>query len=584
MRLLNLELNRLYGGNGLYKKLIKRDRVMVIGGTIGILLVIILLVWVLPSFKMIRPYEGKIGLVVGGNIINTIKPPIVANNSVLVSFNDIKDYIDENIFYDSTSQKVIITTETKVIRLKTDKNIGVSNNKVLALNGKVKIIKGAVYIPIDEFKDIYNIDVKYIKSNNVVVIDELGEKTTIGTSKKDGLVIRKLPSIKEPIVEKTKNGEKVRVFGEVAKKWYKVRTPDGTIGFIQKKYLNSTIQTTEPALKTAYHKWKPALGKINLVWEQIEKVTPAMDNVDKADGLDVVVPTWFEITDANGTIKNKADSAYVRWAKANGYKVWGLVSNGFKTDITSKFLENSDTREKIENELVNLAGRYDLDGINLDFEYVSMKDKDLLTQFVRELAPLLREKGLTISMDVTVKVASVNSMFYDRKALGQAADYIILMSYDEFWSTSPIAGPVAEYSWVDKNILSTLKEVPKEKLIMGIPFYSRQWKETNGKLGSNSLSMASVQNVIRQNGANVKWDEKSGQNYTEFNKGDSKIKIWVEDTKSLNMKSSLALKYDLAGVAAWRRGYESPSIWSILKRNLKDYNNFDEWKKNFRLN
>lgn len=579
---MNLQINRtVFDGNGLYEKLIRKDRLLVIGGALGIFLAVILLVWLLPNFKTIKPYEGKMGLVVGGNIINTINPPMIDGSSIFVSFDDIKNYIDRNIFYDSISQKVIITTETKVIRLKVGKNTGVSNNKVLALNEGVKIANGTVYVPISEFNDVYNIDVKYFKDNNVIVIDKLGDTSKIGTVKKDGSAIRKLPSIKEPIVEKTKSGETVRLFGEVAKKWYKVRTPDGTIGFIQKNYLNSNIQTVTPSLRAAYTAWKPAQGKINLVWEQIEKVTPAMDNVDKADGLDAVVPTWFEITDGNGTIKNKADSAYVRWAKANGYKVWGLVSNGFKTDMTSKFLENSDTREKIENELVNLADSYDLDGINIDFEYVSMKDKDLLTQFVRELAPLLREKGLTISMDVTVKVDSTNSMFYDRKALGQAVDYIILMSYDEFWSTSPIAGPVAEYSWVDKNIQATLKEIPKEKLIMGIPFYSRQWKETNGKLVSNSLSLAAVQNVIRQNGANVIWDEKAGQSYTEFTKGSSKIKIWIEDEKSLDMKSSLVLKYDLAGVAAWRRGYESPDIWSILKRNLKEYKSYDEWKKNF---
>ena len=581
-----------FGGNGLYEKLIKKDRVLVIGGALGILVVVILLTWLLPSFEEVKLYEGKIGLVVNGNIINTVNSPMITGASVFVSLNDIKDYIDKNIFFDSANQKVIITTETKVIRLKADKNTGVSNNKVLALNAGVKIVNGTVYVPINEIKDVYNIDVKYIKGNNVVVVDDLNINMKVGTVKKEGRAIRKLPSIKEPIVEKTKKAEEVRILGEIAIDWYKVRMPNGTVGFIQKKHLNSTIQTISPQVKSGYFAWKPTEGKINLVWEQIEKVTPVMDNVDKSEGLDVVVPTWFEITDGNGTIKNKADSTYVRWAKANGYKVWGLASNGFKNDITKQFLANSNTRETIINKLLELSSLYELDGININFELdgtrvsektVDKEYKDNLTQFMRELTPLFREKGLTVSIAVTVKVAaSANSTFFDRKALGQAVDYITLMSYDEFWSTSPVAGPVAEYGWVDKNIQAILREVPKEKLIMGIPFYSRQWKETNGKLVSNALSMVNVQNVIRQNGANIKWDEKSGQNYTEFIKNGSKIKIWVEDTKSLDMKSSLALKYDLAGVAAWRRGYESASIWGVLKRNLKDYKSFDEWQINFK--
>lgn len=632
-----------------YKNRHQKQKNLVFWALLIVISSIIIMAIFLPNNKEVKPYS-KVGLVVNGFIVNTKTPPIISGTVPLVSYNDIKEYIDKNIFYDSKNSKVIITADNRVIRIKADKNTGLINNKTLALNTSMKIIDGIAYIPIGEFKDVYNISVAYFKENNVVVIDskiiqarsgvvkddnkkiwkapstkddvlkkvregesirileEKGEWFKVRTSdgaegfiqkkyvsedalqikdakvKNNSEAIRSMPSIKHPIFKKANKGDPIIIFGEV-EDWYKVRTNDGILGFVQKKSVTNEVlrpQTVNTGQQNI--RWKPTVGKINLVWEQIERSTPPMDNVDKVSGLDVVSPTWFEIVDGNGKIKNKADSAYVRWAKANGYKVWGLVSNGLtpdKTSMTSKFLNNSDTRESIINELIYLAQLYEIDGINVDFEYVDKKDKDLLTQFMRELAPLCKDKGFTLSIDVTVKVDSENSVFFDRRSLSETVDYVIVMTYDQYWSTSPVSGSVAQYSWVENSIKAILEDVPKEKLIMGIPFYTRQWKEVPGlKPVSSSITMANTQNIIRQNNAKVVWDEASGQYYAEFSKNNAKYRIWVEDVKSVNLKSSLVLKYDLAGAASWRRGYETPDIWGVLKRNLKDIKTYDEWKKN----
>lgn len=622
----------------------KQKRLITIS-VVAFIFALVLIIALLPSGKVVKPYE-KVGLVVNGSIIDTKYQPVITSEEPLISYYDIKECIDENIFYDQKLKKVIITTPEKVIRIKADKTSGISNNKTFGMNVPMKIIDEVPYIPINVFKDVYDINVQYVKDNNVVVIDtkniiyksallnndvklkklntkkaevikklKEGQEVSVigdfgnyykikaatdegfvekkyvtedniqvksGIAKKNRVPVRKSYSDKSTIYEKVSKGETLKIYSKMGG-WYKVRTAKGTVGFIDEKYVSKETDIPKPVAKSYAHNiWTPATGKINMVWEQIENTTPIMNNIDKVEGLDVVTPTWFEVIDSNGKVRNKADMSYVIWARANGYKVWAMVSNGLtqsKTNMTSAFLNNADARENAINAIVALAKNYEIDGLNIDFEYVNSKDKDVLTQFLRELEPLCRDKGLTLSVDITVKAYSDYSRSYDRKAINEIADYVVVMTYDQYWSTSPVSGSVAQLSWVESNLKSTLEDISKDKLIMGIPFYTRQWKEANGsKPQSTSISMPNAQNVIRQNNARVSWDESSGQYYAEFKKNNARYRIWVEDATSINLKSSLALKYDLAGTASWRRGYETTDIWGILNNNLKGYQNYNQWK------
>lgn len=622
-----------------------KQRRFLLSSVLILLLAVIVMIAVMPNNKVIKPYE-KTGLVVNGTVVNTKTPPLLVGLSPLVAYEDIKQYVDANICYDDKNQKVIITTSDKVVRIKADKTTGYVNNKPFNMNVPAKVDNGICYVPIEQFKDIYNIDVKYYKEPNVVVIDiksivaktftakdnfdikkaassragtvskvkcgqevimiesmgdwykvKIGDKEgyvhkkhiiddTIqikaGIAKSNGAAVRTLPSKSSPIYKKTKKGENIAIYAQIGG-WYKVRTSDGVIGFVKKGDITKETATPKPVVQsTAHQVWKPQQGRINMVWDQIESVTPSMDNVDKVNGLDVVSPTWFEVINSNGKVKNKASKSYTTWARANGYKVWAVLNNGVstnKTSMTSAFLNNAAARENAINEVISYAQTYEIDGINIDFEYLNVKDKDVLTQFMRELEPLCRDKGLTLSIDVTVIAESDSSKCFDRKALSEIADYVIVMAYDQHWSTSPESGSTAEYAWVEENIKGIMEEIPAEKFILGIPFYTRQWRETAGdKPVSTSLSMANVQNIIRQYNSKVEWREDSGQNYTEFYKNNAKYKIWIEDSKSINLKSSLSLKYSLAGVAGWRRGYETPDIWGVLYNNMKEYSSYDNWK------
>ncbi|MDD4503809.1 MAG: glycosyl hydrolase family 18 protein, partial [Clostridiaceae bacterium] len=323
-------------------------------------------------------------------------------------------------------------------------------------------------------------------------------------------------------------------------------------------------------------------GKINMTWEYVGNKNPDVSKLKSISGLDVVSPTWFKIVDKQGTVSNKADSGYVKWAHSNGHKVWALVGNGSDPDATHGFLNNTDIREKIYQQLLIYAKLYELDGINIDFENIYLKDKGMLTQFMRELTPLLKEQGLVVSIDVTFRSSSENwSMCYDRKALSDVVDYMAVMAYDQHWASSPVAGSVAELEWVEKGIRRILEEVPNEKVLLGLPFYTRVWKEelVDGrvKVSSSAASMDSVEKILSEKKPEVIWDEESGQHYAEYKVGKVTHKIWIEDDKSINLKSSLVHKYDLAGAASWRKGFESEDIWAVLEDNLKVKQNYTQW-------
>ncbi|GAE88315.1 glycosyl hydrolase family 18 protein [Acetivibrio straminisolvens] len=132
-----------------------------------------------------------------------------------------------------------------------------------------------------------------------------------------------------------------------------------------------------------------------------------------------------------GELINRAYSKYVDWAHSKGYQVWALLSNDFTdSEMTSKFLNNTDARDNLIKEILAYAALYKLDGINIDFENMYNSDRDVFTQFVREISPLLREQGLVVSVDVN------DIKCYDKKALSEPVDYIMYMSYDQHWSTS----------------------------------------------------------------------------------------------------------------------------------------------------
>lgn len=576
---------------------------------IVIMAISIYLVYFAPNNTIVQAFdEGKLNLVIGDKLIDDGRP-VIKNQEVLLPFDIIKEHIDPYIYLDEKLKKVIVTTSDKVIRMNLNNPQALINNKPVNLKNPVIEENKVVYVPVYFLDDFYNIEVNYLKDKNVIIIDrnETNIKTAEPVSEK--AVIRRGESIKFPIYKKFNMQEKLQnkmmVFDDSGE-WLKVRSQDGIIGYIQKKYVKVTNQQldenkgadkandadkTKDAGKTKDANkdtdkdkglWKPQKGKINLVWDAIYKTnTKGWVDEGRVEGLDVISPTWLEVKDGKGTMVNRASLPYVEWAHKNNYKVWAHLSNNLGgADNTGVFLNNTDAREIVINKVLENCAQYKLDGINIDFEDVNLRDKDALTQFVRELSPLLKEKGLVVSMDITPVSSNENwSLCYDRKVLGETVDYIMLMAYDQHWAESPEAGSVAQQSWVENSVKRTLDFIPKEKLLLGLPYYTRVWVTESGKrLRSVATSMGYAKSLIKENNAQVRWDEESGQFYAEYNKDNgSNNKIWLENEESINLKSSLVHKYGLAGVAGWRKNFEVSGVWNVLNKNLKALNSYEAW-------
>ncbi|WP_246294381.1 glycosyl hydrolase family 18 protein [Paenibacillus planticolens] len=489
----------------------------------------------------------------------------------------IQEWIDPSIIYEKSSDSVIITTKDKVLRLKTTELSALMNEKPITLSFPVEKKGNDIYVPIEPLRELYPFEIRESEKSGAVLLFKKGEVLKWGkhaASKEAQL--RTFASIKAPFLSSLAVDEQVMLLGE-EEEWYRVQQQTGQIGYVRKSDITIDHEETIPVQEqtSTYVPWKPPAGKLNMTWEHVITKNPDTTKLGDMPGLQVVSPTWFSLADGEGRLKNLADASYVKWAQSRGYQVWALFSNGFDPDVTNKVLSTYDRRMKVIKQLLGFAQTYKLQGINIDFENVYLKDKDNLVQFVREMTPFMHEQGLAVSIDVTPKSTNeMWSVFYDRPALAEVVDYMMVMAYDEYWATSPKSGSVSSLPWTERSVSQILNadKVPPSKLVLGVPYYTRQWTEEmkNGKLTATSktLTMEAAQAIIKDKKLTPVFLPDTGQNYVEYKDGEKLIRIWLEDETSIKARLDLVKKYDLAGVATWRRGFEQSSMWKVIQDGL----------------
>ncbi|TCM87988.1 spore germination protein YaaH [Paenibacillus sp. BK033] len=495
----------------------------------------------------------------------------IQNGEVMLPISALQKALgpDEPVYYEAETGSIILTTTNKVLRLKTDALTAELNQKPYELHIAAQTKDDAVYIPITPLEELYGLKTEYKSDSGIVILLQAGESIQQGKAlKSKGSAIRTKTSIHSPIAEKVPKGETVRIWGE-EHGWLFVQGPQGQLGYMQKSNveLASIEKVPQAAKEEAFIPWKVLGSKINLTWEAVYEKNPNPDSIGTLKGVNVVSPTWFELQDGKGTIKGKADPAYVRWAHDQGMQVWALFSNGFEPDRTTEALATADTRFKMIRQLLAFAQTYHLQGINIDFENVRTSDKANLVQFVRELTPLLHEQGLVVSIDVTPKSNSeLWSLFLDRSALGRTVDYMMVMAYDEHWASSPEAGSVASLGWTASAVKRIIEEdgVSANKIILSMPLYTRIWTEQNGKVTSKAVGMDKVKEIIASKKLTPKLDEAAGQNYVEYKENGALNRIWIEDALSIQSRVKLMRELGLAGVATWNRSFQTSSIWPVI--------------------
>lgn len=565
----------------------KRNKVSLLVIIFGLILSIFLittslvfLFYPFPSEEKVSYFNEEHPIIYQGAIVGNA---LVNNNEVYVPITFVQEnFNEEDIIFDEASSSVIVTTREKIIQMPADSLTLFVNEKPTNIEIPAMTLEsGEVFLSYSLIKPYVSFNLSLLNESGAVFIQKEGDSVIIGKilgaeSIHDNR-LRVKSDMTFPYTAEVNKDEFVIIEKE-ENDFYYIRKQDGTAGFIQKKQVK--IESTETVIikKEEEIRYSPVIDwPINLTWEAVYSKNPDTTKLPTLKGVNVVSPTWFKIKNEQGEVGNLGSIEYMNWAKSKDLQVWALFSNDFNPELTHTVLQNYETRMNMIRQILHYSQMYGLDGINIDFENVNLDDGKLVTQFVKELTPYLHQLGLTVSMDITFISNSARwSKFYEREKLANIVDYMIVMAYDEHWGSSPVAGSVASFPWVESNLKALLKVVPHDRLILGLPTYTRIWeeRETDGgniEVSSKAYKMDYIKEWLLDHNLEPIVDEISGQKYAEYYDEQERVtyKVWIEDTDSLKQRSQFVHKYQLAGVATWSRYFASDEAWDVIDDSLK---------------
>lgn len=513
-----------------------------------------------------------------------------------MDISGVKKYIDDRFYYDSTENTVMYTNATTIYTSPVGSNEVTGDTKE-NLDFTSSVMDGEIcYVNLKYISKYIDFDYEYAKANGdkpaIVVVNTKSREDKNGTVKKN-TQIRADADYMADIVSDVKADTKLTILDK-GDEWDKVATDDGVIGYILNKRVK-VGKTTKVSYKNDYDTYTHNVldKKISLAWHQVmysSSNSGLSDMIKNAKGLNVISPTWFSVSDSKGEVSSIGSADYVKKAHSAGLDVWGLVSD-FETDGNGDYyiktvVNNTKARQKMVSNIMKYASLYDLDGINVDFEYINVSEGAGYLQFLRELSIECRKKGIVLSIDNYQPSAWTE--FYDRNQQGRLADYVVVMNYDEHTASSNEAGSVSSLTFTEEGLKNTIDEVgDASRVINGMPFYTRIWTETpedesdgNGKLiedaangnyvlSTKAVSMDAAKEAYTEAGTTPIYNEETGQNYVVYEKGSSTYMIWLEDETSIKARLDLMNKYEIAGAGYWKLGLESDDIWNTISQYFK---------------
>ena len=549
----------------------KKKRIIKIFVSIIAIIIIGIIAYNVNNY-IILDKNKNINLVINNkNVTSNLKKDILIDgDNIYLSKQDLGNFFDKYIYEDTENNNIVTTYNNKIA------SISLSKNKI-SINGSNKNTyahaenkDGTIYIPITELEDVYGIEIKYWPDSKVLTVDSTSKEQKKAIITKN-VAVKSSTKFIAKTIDRVKKGSYVIVVSE-DKGYTKIRTENGKVGYVKSNKIANTVVVREEMQET-----KQITGKVNLVWDYYSEVASAPDRTGVTmDGVNVVSPAFFHLN-TNGELTENVGQAgvtYIEWAHSNGYKVWPMVQNAGDgmLNVTSNIMNDYNKRQNLINKIVDYCVKYKLDGINVDFENMKQEDKDMYSRFIIELTPRLKDMGVVVSVDVTAPDGSETwSMCFDRNVIGDVADYIIFMAYDQYGTSSNKSGTTAGYDWVNVSLNKFLKteEIKNDKIILAIPLYTRLWTEdsSGNVVKQTTVSLKNIDKVIPSD-VQKTWDDNLKQYYVEYQDGSYTKKMWIEDEKSLKEKISLIKNNNLAGVASWEKGMETDNFWTFLKESL----------------
>lgn len=484
----------------------------------------------------------------------------IIDGQAYLPLETVNKYLNQRFYWDSENGQILYATPSELTSTASSSESG---SDVLVMND-------TVYLKLDYVCRYTNLETyTYQEPNRIVIQKKFKGIQAVDTVKE--AYIRYRGGIKSEVLTQVSSGTSL-IFLEELENWVKVATFDGYTGYVEKKKVSEVYKLDrETDFQAEKYQYISMDEPVNMAWHQVttaeanEYLSEAIQNVT---GVNVISPTWFSIADNSGNITNISSGEYVAQAHAAGMQVWGLIDNFSEEISTVEVLSKTSSRQNLIQQLMHAALAVGMDGINIDFEYLSEEVGKHFLEFLRELSIECHKNNLVLSVDNPVPEDFTSH--YDRAEQGRVVDYVIIMGYDEHYVGSEEAGSVASLPWVEQGIIDTLEEVPASRVINAIPFYTRLWKTQGGSLSSEAIGMDQAQDVISKYEVETYWDKNAGQNYGSYETEEGYFQIWIEDAQSVAAKVKLVPKYGLAGVAQWKLGFENSSIWSVISENLTE--------------
>lgn len=486
-----------------------------------------------------------------------------------LDYDTVVKYFTGHFYANTVDDILLYTTATDIVKTNISENCFqyTVSGVPYEVGYSPAIKKGdTLYIAVEYLKLFCYMDVQtFYGPTRLVVYTEETSLNTAVTGR--DTAARYQGGVKSPILEDLPEGTEIVVLEEM-EDWAKVLTPEGTIGYTEIKCYESgsgkTISLSEPEIKLEYNPMSLE-GKANVAFHQVfsQAANDSFDSYTKnTEGVNVIAPTWFRLLDDNGNTESIGSKEYVEKAANAGMDVWAVWTDVDYDVNLGNLLDSEEERASLITQMISSALDLGVKGINIDFESVKEDQGEHYVEFLRELSIETHRNKLILSVDNYVPTAS--TYHYNRAEQGMVADYVIIMGYDEHWGSSQTAGSVASIDFVENGILKTLEDVPAEKVINAIPFYTRIWKTENGSVSSEAIGMKDAAAWISENDVSMEWNGECCQNYGEFEKGGVLYQIWQEDSDSLKVKLEIMSNNNLGGVAEWKLGFEDSSIWSVI--------------------
>lgn len=496
---------------------------------------------------------------------------ILRDGVCYLDLETVHKYLNEIFYVDMAENLLLYTTATDIVRVNLGESVYSTGTGNTELGYTIAYAENdIVYVAADFVKQYTNFSYD-VYDRHIQLYTQWGGKEIADVTK--DTAVRELGGVKSPILREVKAGETVEIL-QMMETWSKVKTADSIIGYIENKRLTekTTVQETPVTDYVAPEYTSLSVnGKVSLGWHAIGGIAgndTLESEVANTKGMNVIAPTWFSLNDNEGNFRSFASSDYVRRAHDKGLQVWGVLDDfnynnemGGGIDVYS-ILSSTTKRESLVQSITEMAVSLGLDGINLDFERVDSDSGVHYVQFLRELSIQCRNNGLVLSIDNYVPFHFND--FYRLDIQGQIADYVIIMGYDEHWSGSGNPGSVASIDYVSNGLDKTLKDVPAEKVINALPFYTILWKTEGSTVSDSYLTIANTAEFLNRVGVTPVWDETTCQNYAEWTDGTLTYQIWLEDLDSIKVKLNVMRTKNVGGVAVWRLGYGIPEIWELL--------------------